>query len=465
MPIYTVSQISDAIKKTLEGSFSSLQIRGEISNLRLQSSGHYYFTLKDENSQLSCALFRGDAMRLKTQIKDGDQIVASGSLSVFSPKGTYQLIVKEITHQGLGDLLAKLEALKQKFKNMGYFDPSLKKPLPRFPKSIGVVTSPTGAVIQDIIQTLSRRHKGFKLLLVPTKVQGEGAAKEISMAIDFLNRHNLCDVMIVGRGGGSLEDLFCFNDEKVVESIHRSHIPVISAVGHETDFTLCDFVADVRAPTPTAAAEMVLFDISEFMNQIHARQDAIAKLFSRKISQEKRLVEQIKKRPELASPSVLLQGFYYAVDKAQSRLSQIAHLLIEKNRSILNAKKMKLVSLSPENQLQERKAKLNEIAASLNFSMNKAKDSSDFRLKNLKSNLLPKFESLLKDKKQKLDLISKLLFSINPENVLNKGYAILQSVDEKQVFTSIYDLDESKDVRLKMKDGSCIIKIKQKSLI
>jgi exodeoxyribonuclease VII large subunit len=465
MPIYTVSQISDAIKKTLEGSFSSLQIRGEISNLRLQSSGHYYFTLKDENSQLSCALFRGDAMRLKTKIKDGDQIVASGSLSVFAPKGTYQLIVKEITHQGLGELLAKLEALKQKFKQMGYFDPTLKKALPKFPKTIGVVTSPTGAVIQDIIQTLSRRHKGFKLLLVPTKVQGEGASDEISMAIDFLNKKRLCDVMIVGRGGGSLEDLFCFNDEKVVEAIYKSEIPVISAVGHETDFTLCDFVADIRAPTPTAAAEMVLFDLHEFMKQIYAKEDAISKLFSRKLSQEKKLLEQIKKRPELSSPSILLQGFYYSIDKLESRLSQILNLFIEKQKVQLHSKKMKLVSISPENQLKEKKAKLQEIKSSLSFSLSKIKDASSYKLKKTQDSLSVKFEAALKEKKQKLDLTAKLLYSINPENVLNKGYAILQSVDESQVFTSIFDLDETRDTRLKMKDGSCVVKIKQKSLI
>lgn len=465
MPIYTVSQISEAIKKTLEGSFSSLEIRGEISNLRLQSSGHYYFTLKDESSQLSCALFKADAFKLKTKIKDGDQIVASGNLSVFAPKGTYQLIVKQITHQGLGDLLAKLEALKQKFRQMGYFDQALKKPLPKYPKTIGVVTSPTGAVIQDIIHTLSRRHKGFKLLLVPTKVQGEGAASEISKAIDFLNKYNLCDVMIVGRGGGSLEDLFCFNDEKVVESIHKSHIPVISAVGHETDFTLCDFVADVRAPTPTAAAEMAIFDISEFMKQIHLRQDAIGKLFIKKLTQETKLLEQIKKRPELSSPSVLLQKFYFLLERLQSKFHHSSEQIIEKNKANLNAKKLKLLSLNPENQLKQKQASLKELFAQLHFCLRKTKDSSNYKLENIQNNLSAKFTSFIHEKKAKLELTSQLLNSINPENVLNKGYAILQSADETKVFTSIYQLDETKDTRLKMKDGSCIIKIKQKSLI
>ena len=465
MPIYTVSQISDAIKKTLEGSFATLQIRGEVSNLRIQSSGHYYFTLKDENAQLSCALFRGDATRLKTTIKDGDQIVASGSISVFAPKGTYQLIVKEITHQGLGELLARLEALKQKFKQMGYFDPSLKKPLPKFPKTIGVVTSPTGAVIQDIIQTLSRRHKGFKLLLVPTKVQGEGASTEIAMAIDFLNKYNLCDVMIVGRGGGSLEDLFCFNDEKVVEAIHRSHIPVISAVGHETDFTLCDFVADVRAPTPTAAAEMVLFNVHEFMKQLHIRHDAIQKLFHKKLMQEKRLLEQVKKRPEFSSPSLMLQGFYFSLDRVQTKLQQLASLKIEKYRSSLESKKMALKSLSPENQLNDKRAKIAQLKRSLSYLLEKNKDTQKHKMLNLKQALIGKWEVLLSHKKQKLQLTTQLLQSLNPQNVLNKGYAILQSNDEKVVFTSVYDLKEDQDLRLKLKDGSCQVKVKQKSLI
>lgn len=464
MPIYTVSQISDAIKKTLEGSFSYLQIRGEISNLRLQSSGHYYFTLKDEQAQLSCALFKGDALRLKVSLKDGDQIVASGSLSVFTPKGSYQLIVKDVIHQGVGDLLAKLEALKQKFKQMGYFDPSLKKALPQFPKTIGVVTSPTGAVIQDIIHTLCRRHKGFKLLLVPTKVQGEGASSEIAMAIDCLNKYHLCDVMIVGRGGGSLEDLFCFNDEKVVEAVYRSHIPVISAVGHETDFTLCDFVADLRAPTPTAAAEMALFDIHDYIKQIHAKQDAIIKLFIKKLTQEKTLLAQIKKRPELSSPSVLLQRFYFSLDKLSAKLNQ-NFVFIEKNKGLLSLKKIKLLSLSPDKQLKEKKSKLQEIKSLLVFLLSKAKDNASYELQKKQEALNVNLSAFLKEKKQKLDLTTQLLYSINPENVLNKGYAILQSPDEAHVFTSIYDLDESQDLKLKMKDGSCIINIKQKSLL
>jgi len=465
MPIYTVSQISDAIKKTLEGSFSTLQIRGEISNLRLQSSGHYYFTLKDDASALSCALFRGDAQRLKKNLKDGDQIVAMGNLSVFAPKGSYQLIVKDIEHHGLGDLLTKLEALKQAYKEKGYFEVSLKKALPKFPKTIGVITSPTGAVIQDIIQTLSRRHKGFKLLLIPTKVQGEGAAEEISSALKAMNQFNLCDVIICGRGGGSLEDLWCFNEACVVEAIHQSKIPVISAVGHETDFTLADFVADVRAPTPTAAAEMALFDSGEFLLHIKSRFDAIKKLFFRRLQADQTVLNQLKKRPEFINPAMILQGFYFSFDKLISRLenhgiSHIGHL-----KRILEQKKTLLQSLKPEKQLSVKKSQMDQFKQSfLHLRQNFIKDKQ-YSLKNLKLGLKQAMQLHIKDTQAKLKQTAQLLESIHPDNVLKKGYAILTSIDGQTPYTSVYDIQENQDAYLKLKDGSVVIKIKEKSLI
>jgi len=365
MPIYTVSQISEAIKKTLEGSFPTLQIRGEISNLRFQSSGHYYFTLKDELAQLSCALFRMDAARLKKPLKDGDMVTASGSLSVFPPKGGYQLIVKSIETEGLGDLLLKFEALKKKYQQMGYFDASLKKPLPRFPKRIGIITSPTGAVIQDMVQTLKRRYKGFKVLLAPTKVQGEGASLEIVSSLKFLNQNDLCDVIIVARGGGSLEDLNCFNAEEVIEAIHQSHIPVISAVGHETDFTLCDFVADLRAPTPTAAAEMVLPESSLVIQKIHQIHDAIKKLFLKRLSMQKQLFDQMKKRPELNSSSSLLKTYYLHLDRLESKLIPYFKENLQKQKQLLLVKKAHLEKLSPVNQLKIKRLQLEELSLKL----------------------------------------------------------------------------------------------------
>jgi exodeoxyribonuclease VII large subunit len=443
MPIYTVSQISEAIKKTLEGSFPSLQIKGEISNLRFQSSGHYYFTLKDEMAQLSCALFRMDAMRLKKPLKDGDMVTATGSISVFPPKGGYQLIVKSIETEGLGDLLLRFEALKKKYQEMGYFSQSVKKQLPRFPKKIGIVTSPTGAVIQDILQTLKRRYKGFHVILAPTKVQGDGAKEEIVSSIEFFNQHKLCDVIIVARGGGSLEDLNCFNQEEVVEAIHKSSIPVISAVGHETDFTLCDFVSDLRAPTPTAAAEIVMPELNLVLQKINQIHDAIKKLFQRRLNGQKQLLEQIKKRPELTSSSALLKTYFLHLDRLESKLEPYFKQNLEKTKQRLYIKKAELEKLSPINQLKDRRLKLQQITQKT-------------------STFLP---NVLEKQKVALAHLKSLLQAVNPMGILDKGYAMVIQETTGDVISSIYQLSENDDLRLQLKDGSLKVKVKQKTLI
>ena len=252
----TVSQLTNAIKLSLESTFPMIYLQGEVTNFKLQSSGHLYFSLKDANAMIGAVMFKGEASALKIMPKAGDQVVVKGELSVYPPKGNYQLVVRELSYVGLGELLLKLEELKIKLHQMGWFKSSHKKPLPRFPKRIGVVTSPTGAVIQDILNVLTRRFSGFHLILYPVKVQGEGAAQEIAQAIEQFNKYQIVDVMIVGRGGGSLEDLWAFNEEIVASAIFHSQIPIISAVGHETDHCIADYVADVRAPTPSAAAEM-----------------------------------------------------------------------------------------------------------------------------------------------------------------------------------------------------------------
>jgi exodeoxyribonuclease VII large subunit len=258
LPVLSVSGLTQSIKLLLEGQFKFVSVQGEISNCKLQSSGHLYFSLKDAQSQIGAVMFKGDLASVDSIPKDGDQVIVKGAVNVYAPSGRYQIVVRSMEKAGLGALLLQLEALKAKLKAQGYFDAARKKPLPKFPKTIGVVTSPTGAVIQDILNVLTRRISGFHLILNPVKVQGPGAAQEIASAIDFFNRHQLADVLIVGRGGGSLEDLWAFNEEAVIQAIYNSKIPIVSAVGHETDFTLADFVADVRAPTPSAAAELVV---------------------------------------------------------------------------------------------------------------------------------------------------------------------------------------------------------------
>jgi len=256
--IYRVGELTRLIKTTLEDEIGEVWVEGEVSNLRRPASGHWYFTIKDENAQLSAVMFRGNQRAASCEIKDGIKVRIFGLISVYEKSGQYQITARLIEPAGAGALQAAFEALKKKLEAEGLFDPARKKPIPILPQHIGIVTSPTGAVIHDILNVISRRFANLHIVLAPVKVQGEGAAAEIAEAIDLFNAAGNVDVLIVGRGGGSLEDLWAFNEEIVARAVARSAIPVISAVGHETDFTICDFSADLRAPTPSAAAELVI---------------------------------------------------------------------------------------------------------------------------------------------------------------------------------------------------------------
>jgi exodeoxyribonuclease VII large subunit len=276
---YTVSQLNQLVKTLLEQApfLRSIEVKGEISNLTRHSSGHYYFSLKDEQSQISCVLFRQSAVGLLFEPMAGDQVVATADLTVYVPRGNYQLLVNKLEKEGLGSLFQRYMELKIKLEREGLFDPSHKKPIPRFAKVVGVVSSPTGAVIRDIIHTIERRFPATKLLLAPSKVQGEDAVPQLISALEALDRHESVELIILARGGGSIEDLWCFNDERLVRCIHRLKKPLISAVGHETDVTLADFVADRRAPTPTAAAEMASPDQNEIAQSLDELADVLAR--------------------------------------------------------------------------------------------------------------------------------------------------------------------------------------------
>ena len=258
LPVFSVSQITSLIKEILETSFRTITIEGEISNWRPSSSGHIYFTLKDNVSQIKAVIFRSAAYKLSFSPKDGDKVRCSGNLTVYAAQGNYQIVVSKMEPAGTGNILQMLEERKQKLAAEGLFDSEKKRPLPLFPQTIGVVTSPTGAAIRDILNIAKRRNPKINILVLPAIVQGDGAAQTIIKMIEIANFYKLCDVLIVGRGGGSLEDLLPFSEENVVRAVSSSNIPVISAVGHEIDWALCDYAADFRAPTPSAAAEMAI---------------------------------------------------------------------------------------------------------------------------------------------------------------------------------------------------------------
>lgn len=288
--VFSVSQITDIIKDILESSFRAIRIEGEISNWRPSSAGHIYFTLKDSNAQIKAVMFRGAASKLAFRPKDGDKVRCSGSLSVYAPQGNYQIIVNAMELSGTGNILQMLEERKRALAAEGLFDSSRKKNLPAFPRTLGVVTSPTGAAIRDILNVTKRRNRSVSVTVLPAIVQGEGAAQTIVRMIEIANFYDLCDVLIVGRGGGSLEDLLPFSEETVVRAVAASHIPVISAVGHEIDWAICDYAADRRAPTPSAAAEMAVPLLSDIQQGISERRQELLSNITNRIQQARLLI-------------------------------------------------------------------------------------------------------------------------------------------------------------------------------
>lgn len=292
---FSVSEVNQYLKQLLESQsdLHHIPVLGEVSNFKRYGSGHCYFTLKDEKSALKCVMFKSSAAHLSFTPRNGEKVVALGSISVYERDGVYQLYVSAMRRQGIGDLMQAYEALKEKLTKEGLFDESRKKPLPRLPRAIGIITSPSGAAVHDIITVSRRRNKGVKLILYPASVQGEEAAGEIVHAIDFFQRNHLADLLIVGRGGGSIEDLWAFNEEPVVRAIAASKIPIISAVGHETDFTLSDFAADARAATPSQAAEFAVIDVAAYRNGIAFYLDKAAKLLEKKIHENAQLADSL----------------------------------------------------------------------------------------------------------------------------------------------------------------------------
>ncbi len=317
----------------------SIQVKGEISGLKAYASGHLYFTLKDANAQVSCVMFKGQAMRLRFKPVDGTAVVVTAKASLYDRDGKFQLYVSSMNADGIGDLYLAFEQLKKRLEDEGLFDPTHKKAIPRLPKAIGVVTSPSGAVIRDIIQVLSRRFPNFRLQLIPVQVQGEGAAASIAAAIDRFNQLGSVDVLIVGRGGGSLEDLWAFNEEVVARSVYRSKIPIISAVGHETDFTICDFVADVRAPTPSAAAELAMPVKSEEEDKIAHLENRLYQALRRRTQLENQRLDALISRPVLASPLM-------RIETEQRELETLVHHLRSAGQAQLNRSERNFAVLS-----------------------------------------------------------------------------------------------------------------------
>ncbi|WP_422481791.1 exodeoxyribonuclease VII large subunit [Pleomorphochaeta sp. DL1XJH-081] len=345
--IFSVSDLTSLIKQTLEGAFYGISVEGEISNFRPASSGHWYFQLNDNNASLQIVMFKQKSWRLPFLPKDGDRVRVLGNISVYAKRGTYQLICEHMTKTGIGDILALLEERKRQFAQAGYFDEDKKKSLPTYPKRIGVVTSPTGAALHDILQVLGRRNPTINVTILPATVQGEGAGKTIAAQIAAANRWALADVLIVGRGGGSLEDLLPFSEQCVVEAIVASAIPIVSAVGHEIDWALSDYAADLRAPTPSAAAELVSPDMNELVEHLEQQVKQMANILGNRIA-------LAKSRTQLFTPTRMKEYFTRKLeqgrlrtDDARQQMQYIIESRISAARAQLKTFDRQLSALSP----------------------------------------------------------------------------------------------------------------------
>lgn len=416
-PALTVSALTKYIKVKLENDqhLKTIYLKGEISNFTHHRSGHLYFTLKDDNAQIRAMMFQGYANSLTFKPKDGDDVIIRGSISLYEPRGDYSIVVNQMELAGIGELYKELERLKKMYEELGYFDQSSKKPIPKFPQKIGVITSSTGAVIQDIRNTVNRRYPLTKILLYPSKVQGEGAALDIASKIKRANDLAEVDVLIVGRGGGSIEDLWAFNEAIVVEAIYSSKIPIIAAIGHETDFTISDFVADLRSPTPTAAAEQATPNIDDLVDDLEYTIKKINTLFKDIIENKKIKILNLDQRIYLLSPQNKLKSYTDKVKNYHVSINQLYRLVLNKY-----------------NQKFDR----------------------------LYSSLKPNYEKVYLNKRQNFFILTEKLSGLNPLTYLSKGFA-LTKIGEK-ITTSINDVDIGDELSVTYQDGTVLTKVVKK---
>jgi exodeoxyribonuclease VII large subunit len=377
---FTVSELTKRIKGVLETSFTNLSVEGEISNFKRHSSGHLYFTLKDEGSQISAVMWRGRAANLFFTPQDGMKVIAGGKITLYEPQGKYQIDIFQLQPLGVGELQIAFERLKQKLAGEGLFDSEHKKSLPEYPERIGIITSPTGAALQDILNILNRRFPSLEVILNPVKVQGEGASSEIASAIKDFNKFGEIDVLIIGRGGGSLEDLWAFNEEIVARAIYNSKIPVISAVGHEIDFTIADFVADLRAPTPSAAAELVVKDKLDIFENIRNFCYTMEQDLENTIKSGKEKIASLISSYSFNRPKDLIQQSAQRIDELDRHLEQVINYKINILHERTKSLDKRLESLNPDSVL-ERGYSIIYRSEDIISRANKLKSGDDIRIR------------------------------------------------------------------------------------
>jgi exodeoxyribonuclease VII large subunit len=436
--IISVSEINKRAKSILEENFPFVWIQGEVSNFFSAASGHWYFSLKDESSEIRCAMFTNKNHHITFEPKDGDHLVLNGTLSIFEGRGQYQIIVEHIELAGEGALLKAFEELKKKLQLEGLFDDSIKRQLPAYPKNIAVVTSPDGAVIQDIINVLDRRSPFLDLTVVPTLVQGEKAAPLICDALNKVGKLKNIDVVILARGGGSIEDLWAFNNEEVARTIVNCPTPIISAVGHETDFTISDFVSDLRAPTPSIAAEIISQPYSELIETLEGYQNYISRSLISQIDLQRTQVTNLIKR--IRHPGDKLREISQKLDYVETALIQNINQEISFKKNGLNLKDLSLQQNSPQNKVKEAKVYL----------QNSSKD------------LLKALKLEIERKSKVLAEIVATLQAVSPLSVLSRGYSIISTEPDGKILSSSNQVEIGQTISAILSKGSIKAEIKSK---
>jgi len=429
--IYSVSKLNQEVRALLESSFPNIWIQGELSNFIAHGSGHWYFSLKDQKAQISCAMFRGRNRMVQFKPESGNQIIARVKISLYEPRGNYQLIVEHMEPAGEGLLRQQYEELKNKLDHEGLFAPELKKPLPPFPKQIGIITSETGAALRDILSVLKRRYSYAKVLIHPTTVQGQGAADNIVSALEEANNIAENDVLILARGGGSVEDLWSFNEEKVARAIFACDIPIVTGIGHEIDFTISDFVADYRAPTPSAAAEAVSPDQVELLADINSQFSRIKNALNSQLMQKSQFADALDIRLQQQHPLSRIQQLNERTQNQLARLQVTITSKLQLIQSRLETNNAKLARFDPKQLLQQHQNQLESLLSRLKIAIS-------FNLKQSNQSLLS---------------VSRSLDAISPLATLERGYSILNISKDNALLSSTKQIKNGDLLTAKLAQG------------
>ncbi len=438
--IYSVSRLNSELHQVLKGSFPLLWVEGEISNLSMPRSGHWYFSVKDAYAQMRCAVFRHKRHWLRLTPRDGMQVLVRARVALYEPRGDCQLVVEHIEEAGTGQLQHAFEALKQKLQAEGLFDQTKKKPLPEYPGRIGVITSLSAAALRDVLQILARRYPLAQIVIYPGGVQGDQAPAELRAALTTALQRAEVEVLILTRGGGSLEDLAAFNDEALARLIAGAEIPVVSAVGHEIDFTIADFVADRRAPTPSAAAELVSPEQKNLTQQFARLSHKLSASVQRRLKARKQLLQQLNRRLERAHPGILFRQHQQRLEKQQHYLMQYWLWRMDKARQRLHVARQRLQARRPSEWIKQTRELLSQLAQRLQTVM----------------------ENRLRAQQAQLQANVGELQALSPLATLQRGYSIVQSADQRRVVRSVDDVAMDETLMIRLKQGQLDVKVVRK---